>query len=183
MGVQLLIVKPGQQMVLPVAQRHGFGDLVIDVEALQIFIGGVGKTVELINLASRARCIDAALMRVDVEIARLLVKAPAAVELMFKAVAQHPLTLLKPAPLITGVIALARVCRAQVGDRKRVRRRQARGVLRQRIQGEAGFAVGLPGDGRGNQVVFIPGGVRLIVIFRRFTQQAVVPVAVGNLPG
>ena len=183
MGVQLLIVKPGQQMVLPVAQRHGFRHLVIDVEALQIFIGGVGKAVELIDLASHARRIDAALMRIDVEIARLLVKAPAAVERMFKAVAQHPLALLKSVPLITGVIALARVFRAQVGERQRVRRRQARGVLRQRIQSQAGFAVGLPGDGRGNQVIFIPGGVRLIVIFRRFPQQTVVPVAVGNLTG
>jgi hypothetical protein len=55
--------------------------------------------------------------------------------------------------------------------------------LRQSINREARFAVWLPGDGRRNQIVFIPGGVRLIVIFGGFTQQTVIPVAVGNLPG
>ncbi len=109
MGIQLLIVKPGQQVVFPLAQRNGFGHLVVDVEALKVFIGGVGKAVELIRLASRPCRVDAALVGIDVEIARFLVKAPAAVKLMFKAVAQHPLTLLKPAPFVPGIIALARI--------------------------------------------------------------------------
>ena len=122
-------------------------------------------------------------MGIDVEIARFLIKAPAAVKLVFEAVAQHPLPLLKPAPLISGVIPAIGIFGPQISERQRVRRRQARGVLRQRIQGEAGFTVGLPCNGRGDQIIFIAAGVRLIVILRRLTQQAVIPVAVGNLSG
>ena len=49
--VQLLIVKPGQQMMFPFPQRNRFGDLVVDVEALKVFIRGVSKAIELIDLA------------------------------------------------------------------------------------------------------------------------------------
>ncbi|MNS49838.1 hypothetical protein D3C72_824680 [compost metagenome] len=55
--------------------------------------------------------------------------------------------------------------------------------MRERIKGQARFAVWLPGHGRCHQVVFRARGVRLIVAFRRFAQQTIVPVAVGNLPG
>ena len=60
------------------------------------------------------------LVGIDVKIARFLVKAPAAVKLMFKAVTQHPLTLFKTAPFIPGVITAIGIFRAQVSKRQRV---------------------------------------------------------------
>ncbi|MNS49839.1 hypothetical protein D3C72_824690 [compost metagenome] len=44
-GIELLVVEACQQMVLPVAQLQRFGDLVIHVETLQVFVGGVSKAV------------------------------------------------------------------------------------------------------------------------------------------
>ena len=46
MAVEFLIVKAGQQMVLPVPQRDRFCHLVVDVETFQIFISGIGKAVK-----------------------------------------------------------------------------------------------------------------------------------------
>lgn len=112
-GIQLLVVKPGQQMVFPLTQRNGFGHLIINVDAPEIFIRGVGKAVKLIDFTARPGCINTALVGIDVKIARLLVKAPAAVKLMFKAVTQHPLALFKPAPFVAGIIPLARIFRTQ----------------------------------------------------------------------
>ena len=107
-------------MVLPFTQRNGFRHLVVDVEALKIFSGGVSKAVELINLTPRSCRIDAALVGIDVKIARFLVKAPAAVKLVFKAIAQHPLALLKPTPFISGVITAIGIFRAQIRQRERI---------------------------------------------------------------
>ena len=46
MAVEFLIIKTGQNMVLPVAQRDRFRYLVVNVETFQIFIGGIGKAVQ-----------------------------------------------------------------------------------------------------------------------------------------
>ena len=118
--VQLLVVKARQQMMFPVPQRDGSGDLVINIEALQIFIRGIGEAVKLVDLAARPGGIGAALVGVHVKIARFLIKAPATVKLVLKAVAQHPLALLKPSPFISGVITAIGIFRAQIRQRERI---------------------------------------------------------------
>lgn len=112
--VQLLVVKARQQMMLPVPQRDGSGNLIINVEALQIFIRGIGEAVKLVDLAARPGGIGAALVGIHVKVARFLVKAPATVKLMFKAVAQHPLALFETAPLIPGIVTTIGVFRPQI---------------------------------------------------------------------
>ena len=47
-------------------------------------------------------------------LARFLIKAPATVKLVLKAVAQHPLALLKAAPLIPGIVTTIGVFRPQI---------------------------------------------------------------------
>ena len=121
-------------------------------------------------------------MGVHVKVARFLIKAPATVKLVLKAVAQHPLALLKAAPLIPGIVTTIGVFRPQIAKRHRIRRRQARRILRQCVNGQARFVIRLPGHGGGHQIVFIARGVRLFVTLCRFTQQAIVPVAGRNLP-
>ncbi len=111
--VQLLVVKARQQMMFPVPSAT-VRDTVINIEALQIFIRGIGEAVKLVDLAARPGGIGAALVGVHVKVARFLVKAPATVKLMLKAVSQHPLALLKAAPLIPGIVTTIGVFRPQI---------------------------------------------------------------------
>lgn len=64
-GIQLLVIKPGQQMVFPLTQRNGFSHLIINVEAPEIFIRGVGKAVKLIDFTARPGCINTALVGIE----------------------------------------------------------------------------------------------------------------------
>ena len=66
MRIQLLVVKSRQQMVFPLAPFNGFSDLVVHIEALQIFVCGIGKAVQLIVFAPGARRIDDTLMGINI---------------------------------------------------------------------------------------------------------------------